>query len=137
MATIAVSTTGKPLPRQPPYFSHTPSPGSPRWDANEDHGVTNYTKPVPQDDTEYLTDSFDRFIAARDGNPFMAQVSFHNCHVSSESSSLLLQSPADSRLPIHDRSPTSGPLRRERTALPARPANRAATAMPSSTFTLA
>jgi arylsulfatase A-like enzyme len=58
-----------------------------RWDANEDHGVTNYTKPVPQDDTEYLTDSFDRFIAARDGNPFMAQVSFHNCHVSSLSPS--------------------------------------------------
>eukprot|EP00045_Choanoeca_perplexa_P010428 m.105203 g.105203 ORF g.105203 m.105203 type:complete len:534 (-) comp15277_c0_seq1:117-1718(-) len=51
------------------------------WDANEDHGVTNYTKPVPQDDTEYLTDSFDRFMDARDGNPFVAHVSFHNCHI--------------------------------------------------------
>eukprot|EP00056_Hartaetosiga_gracilis_P007837 m.112756 g.112756 ORF g.112756 m.112756 type:complete len:218 (-) comp12789_c1_seq16:2011-2664(-) len=49
--------------------------------ANALHGVSNFTEPTPADDTEYITDSFDRFLHARNGQPFLAQLSFHNCHI--------------------------------------------------------
>eukprot|EP00055_Hartaetosiga_balthica_P007453 m.25605 g.25605 ORF g.25605 m.25605 type:complete len:548 (+) comp5782_c0_seq2:46-1689(+) len=53
------------------------------WHADSDapHGVSNITNPTPPDDTNYITDSFGRFIASRAGKPFFAQLSFHNCHI--------------------------------------------------------
>ena len=52
-------------------------------DAANGHGIANLTSPVPDDDSAYLADSFMRFVAAQaaaDHAPFVAQVSFHNCH---------------------------------------------------------
>eukprot|EP00035_Acanthoeca_spectabilis_P022118 m.442104 g.442104 ORF g.442104 m.442104 type:complete len:647 (-) comp18751_c0_seq1:78-2018(-) len=50
-------------------------------DVDSDHGVTNLTTPSPDNDArDYLADSFVRFLEARDGAPFMAQISIHNCH---------------------------------------------------------
>lgn len=53
------------------------------WDDKDaQHGVTNLTWPSPDNDAnDYLADSFVRFLEARDGAPFMAQVSIHNCHI--------------------------------------------------------
>ena len=54
------------------------------WNNGSDplgHGVTNYTERIGDDDTAYLSDSFERFVAARGGAPFVAQISFHNCHI--------------------------------------------------------
>lgn len=52
------------------------------WPDNDaPHAVTNLTQPTPPDDTEYLSDAFERFLVARAGEPFMAQISFHNCHI--------------------------------------------------------
>merc|ERR1719201_818650 len=51
------------------------------WPADEDHGIGNLTEQVPPDDTEYLSDAFERYLVSRDGKPFMAQISFHNCHI--------------------------------------------------------
>jgi hypothetical protein len=33
---------------------------------------------VPPDETEYISDSFDRFLVDLDGKPFVAQLAFHN-----------------------------------------------------------
>ena len=52
-------------------------------DPTAEHGITNLTWPSPDDDSSYLADSFERFIAGRDSAghlPFLAQISFHNCH---------------------------------------------------------
>ena len=53
------------------------------WTESQDaaHGVTNLTNPSPDDDATYLADSFIRFAESRNGAPFLAQISFHNCHV--------------------------------------------------------
>lgn len=47
------------------------------------HGVTNLTTPTPADDSLYLADAFERFLKDRSqmGKPFLAQISFHNCHI--------------------------------------------------------
>lgn len=47
------------------------------------HGVANLTWPTPDDDSLYLADSFTRFLDSRkrEGKPFYAQISFHNCHI--------------------------------------------------------
>jgi arylsulfatase A-like enzyme len=47
------------------------------------HGVTNLTHPTPADDSLYLADAFSRFLAERklQQKPFLAQISFHNCHI--------------------------------------------------------
>eukprot|EP00051_Salpingoeca_urceolata_P021108 m.325608 g.325608 ORF g.325608 m.325608 type:complete len:485 (-) comp19735_c0_seq20:112-1566(-) len=52
------------------------------WEDQEaEHGVTNLTNFVPQDDSQYTHSSFVKFIDSIDGNPFLAQLSFHNCHI--------------------------------------------------------
>mmetsp|Transcript_8228 Transcript_8228/g.24390 ORF Transcript_8228/g.24390 Transcript_8228/m.24390 type:complete len:636 (-) Transcript_8228:938-2845(-) len=56
------------------------------WWRNDsvEHGISNLSNPVPQDDSKYLADSFTRFVARRDADdhkPFLAQISFHNCHI--------------------------------------------------------
>ena len=49
--------------------------------ASAPHGVSNVTHPTPDDDAAYNADSFVRFLEAQGGAPFVAQVSFHNCHI--------------------------------------------------------
>lgn len=54
------------------------------WDDDtKEHAVTNLTWQSPDDDTLYLTDSFDRFLAKQKAAnaPFLGQISFHNCHM--------------------------------------------------------
>ena len=62
-----------------PPFSSLPPGFNYWWPADEDHGIGNLTEQVPPDDTEYLSDAFERYLVSRDGKPFMAQISFHNC----------------------------------------------------------
>jgi hypothetical protein len=50
-------------------------------DATAPHGVANTTFPTPDDDATYNADAFIRFLEGRGGAPFLAQVSFHNCHI--------------------------------------------------------
>ena len=50
-------------------------------DASAPHAVSNFTEPTPDDDAIYNADSFVRFLEARNGAPFLAQISFHNCHI--------------------------------------------------------
>jgi hypothetical protein len=50
-------------------------------DASAPHGTSNFTSPTPDDDATYNADAFVRFLEARNGAPFFAQVSFHNCHI--------------------------------------------------------
>jgi arylsulfatase A-like enzyme len=51
------------------------------WDdAASPHAVLNLSWPTPSDDAEYVVDSFDRFLSRRAGSPFLAHLSFHNCH---------------------------------------------------------
>ena len=50
-------------------------------DATAAHGVSNFTMPTPDDDAEYNADAFVRFLEAQNGAPFLAQISFHNCHI--------------------------------------------------------
>mmetsp|Transcript_26788 Transcript_26788/g.73711 ORF Transcript_26788/g.73711 Transcript_26788/m.73711 type:complete len:339 (+) Transcript_26788:336-1352(+) len=47
------------------------------------HGVTNLTWPTPPDDSVYLADAFSRYLKERkkQQKPFLAQISFHNCHI--------------------------------------------------------
>ncbi|KAG7354291.1 sulfatase [Nitzschia inconspicua] len=47
------------------------------------HGVTNLTWPTPLDDSLYLADAFSRFLEERSSSekPFLAQISFHHCHI--------------------------------------------------------
>ncbi len=49
--------------------------------ASSEHGVSNTTFPTPDDDAVYNADAFVRFLEARAGAPFLAQISFHNCHI--------------------------------------------------------
>ena len=74
------------------HCSGGPSPAGPSvpngccfnywWDDPlAEHGVANLTWPSPDDDSSYLADSFERFVARRAGEPFLAQISFHNCHI--------------------------------------------------------
>eukprot|EP00750_Incisomonas_marina_P002570 INCI1244.2.p1 GENE.INCI1244.2~~INCI1244.2.p1 ORF type:complete len:657 (-),score=87.74 INCI1244.2:42-2012(-) len=53
------------------------------WWGDEDaaHGVTNLTNASPDDDATYNADSFVRFAESLNGAPFLAQISFHNCHI--------------------------------------------------------
>jgi len=52
------------------------------WEDNStEWGITNLTNPVGEDDSAYLTSAFLGFLKAREGKPFAAQVSFHNCHI--------------------------------------------------------
>ena len=51
-------------------------------DATKEHGISNLTEPVPGNEAElYVADSFDRFLGGLGGKPFVAQLSFHNCHI--------------------------------------------------------
>ena len=43
--------------------------------------MTNLTHPTPDDDALYNADAFIRFLEQRKGAPFLAQISFHNCHI--------------------------------------------------------
>ena len=43
--------------------------------------MSNTTFPTPDDDAVYNADAFVRFLEARAGAPFLAQISFHNCHI--------------------------------------------------------
>jgi len=74
------------------HCSGGPGPGSPDvpngccsnywWeDSSADHGVTNLTNPSYDDDSAYLAEAFLIFLESRQGKPFAAQVSFHNCHI--------------------------------------------------------
>ena len=47
------------------------------------HGVKSLTWPSPEDDSFYLADAFSRFLQLRQQQnlPFLAQISFHNCHI--------------------------------------------------------
>ena len=49
--------------------------------ASAQHGVQNITFPTPDDDATYNADSFVRFAESLNGKPFLAQISFHNCHI--------------------------------------------------------
>eukprot|EP01065_Artemidia_motanka_P046058 TRINITY_DN6879_c0_g2_i4.p1 TRINITY_DN6879_c0_g2~~TRINITY_DN6879_c0_g2_i4.p1 ORF type:complete len:629 (+),score=238.06 TRINITY_DN6879_c0_g2_i4:52-1938(+) len=51
------------------------------WEADAPHGITNLTNQVSDDDSAYLAEAFLGFLASRNGEPFAAQVSFHNCHI--------------------------------------------------------
>ena len=50
-------------------------------DADVEHGVTNFTEPTPDDDAIYNAEAFKIFLEAQGGAPFLAHVSFHNCHM--------------------------------------------------------
>ena len=43
--------------------------------ASNIHGVSNLTNLIGGDDSAYVTDSFEHFVASRDSDPFLAQVS--------------------------------------------------------------
>ena len=43
--------------------------------------MQNITFPTPDDDAVYNADAFVRFAESLGGAPFLAQVSFHNCHI--------------------------------------------------------
>jgi arylsulfatase A-like enzyme len=47
------------------------------------HGVANLTWQTPEDDSVYLADSLERFLAKREDSnqPWYAQISFHSCHI--------------------------------------------------------
>jgi len=44
-------------------------------------GISNLTNPSYDDDASYVAESFDIFLDSRQGKPFAAQLSFHNCHI--------------------------------------------------------
>jgi len=78
--------------KRPTHCNGGPSPGGGDlkdgccfnywWEDNtKPHGVSNLTNPVGDDDSAYIADSFERFVRGLDGKPFMAQLSFHNCHM--------------------------------------------------------
>ena len=45
------------------------------------HGVVNLTIPTPDDDAAFNAEAFVSFLETLSGQPFVAQVSFHNCHI--------------------------------------------------------
>lgn len=74
------------------HCSGGPGPGGPTvkngccfnywWgDETAPHGITNLTNPSYDDDSSYLAEAFIGFLESRQGKPFAAQVSFHNCHI--------------------------------------------------------
>ena len=90
----ADSSDGRPLlPTAPPGTAPAgwhPNPGGGSladgccfnyWseDATAPHGVANLSVATPLDDSLFLADAFERFIESRNGAPFLAQISFHNC----------------------------------------------------------
>eukprot|EP00040_Diaphanoeca_grandis_P005869 m.34845 g.34845 ORF g.34845 m.34845 type:complete len:658 (-) comp17047_c0_seq1:288-2261(-) len=50
-------------------------------DDTQPHAVMNLSNPIPPDDTDYVSDSFNRFLEGLDGRPFVGQLAFHNCHI--------------------------------------------------------
>ena len=51
-------------------------------DPQAEHGISNLTWASPDNDArDYLADSFVQFLESRNGDPFMAQISIHNCHI--------------------------------------------------------
>lgn len=50
-------------------------------DELEPHGVKNLTWPSPYDDSLYVVDSFRTFLERRNPDKYLAQLSFHNCHI--------------------------------------------------------
>ena len=50
-------------------------------DADRAHGVRNLTAPTPEDDAAFNAAAFVTFLESLGGQPFTAQVSFHNCHI--------------------------------------------------------
>ena len=50
-------------------------------DQTSAHGVSNLSQPSPDDDSSYLADAFIGFAESQGGAPFLAQLSFHNCHI--------------------------------------------------------
>lgn len=51
-------------------------------DASKHHAVQNLTWPSPNDDSTYIVDSLATFLSRLDDDDnFLAQLSFHNCHV--------------------------------------------------------
>lgn len=50
-------------------------------DPDKPHGVANLTNLIGEDDSAYIADSFERFVRGLQGSPFLAQLSFHNCHM--------------------------------------------------------
>ena len=42
-------------------------------DATREHGIANLTNPVPIDETDYISDSFTRFLEGLDGRPVLHQ----------------------------------------------------------------
>eukprot|EP00039_Didymoeca_costata_P028753 m.22087 g.22087 ORF g.22087 m.22087 type:complete len:616 (-) comp7338_c0_seq1:96-1943(-) len=77
---------------RPNHCSGKGNPGGPSlpggccfnyWWNNESapHAVTNLSNPVGLDDSLYVADVFTRFLEGRNGAPFLAQLSFHNCHI--------------------------------------------------------
>ena len=53
------------------------------WKRDEDaaHAVSNQTHASPDDDASHNAAAFVDWLATLGGNPFLAQISFHNCHV--------------------------------------------------------
>ena len=52
-------------------------------DDTKEHAIANLTWPTIPNDAEYLADSFSRLVVKQDAaghKPFLAQISFHNCH---------------------------------------------------------
>ena len=50
-------------------------------DKGASHGVINSTHPSHENDAYYLASNFIDFVERQDGHPFLAQLSFHNCHI--------------------------------------------------------
>jgi arylsulfatase A-like enzyme len=76
------------------------------------HGVTNLTWPTPADDSLYLADAFSRFLEERSAaqKPFLAQISFHHCHIpfiASEKAKEDCATGKTCRLPQHGEPPYS------------------------------
>ena len=60
------------------FKNKRPNPGT-GW-AEGAHGVANLSNPTPDDDATYLAGAFVSFAERQGGAPFLAQLSFHNCH---------------------------------------------------------
>eukprot|EP01062_Namystynia_karyoxenos_P066074 TRINITY_DN60095_c0_g1_i1.p2 TRINITY_DN60095_c0_g1~~TRINITY_DN60095_c0_g1_i1.p2 ORF type:complete len:665 (+),score=191.16 TRINITY_DN60095_c0_g1_i1:96-1997(+) len=50
-------------------------------DTTAPHAITNLTQFSGVDDSVYLAEAFALFLESRKGDPFAAQISFHNCHI--------------------------------------------------------
>jgi hypothetical protein len=45
-------------------------------DESQPHGIMNLSQPIPPDETEYISDSFDRFLVGLDGRPFVGSLRY-------------------------------------------------------------